>query len=362
MDAAINLIVPQIDRIGIDETITEGNDDGYIYKGVIFEDLENARISAKAFEALVYNTDETAHDLYETTLKIINTADLKPLGGAYDLDLNLKMIPDFTRKLTGLPYMNGNDHFVSPDKFETSCPHKNPLHHRSVEDGLISCDAHRLNVYVKIMKWYSEYKPKITKVWDEEINEALPEVRGDMANRWFYKLISRVLNYLPLSPYTIMEKYRFGVERDYDKDRLTRNAYYFDYRSGMWQNERPQYTSYKTGIAKIDALHRMRDQIETQQPVLVEYLQPFITLMKDIQDGSTIDISDIIKAYYSGLSNYSHQFFNLFSGKWEHRTNNEIFAAPTVRNTFKGPHEHFDIDYFLSIIVEINIMNEADGE
>ena len=272
-------------------------------------------------------------------------------GDVFDLDVN--HIDTYDKDMNIIP----KKFYIPKDRYYTSCPHHNVDHIRRVENGLISCDIHRLVMYSKIIDWYEDYKHKLTSRPTFFINK---EFEG---NTPYKNLITKVLGEVDQNPLIIFENYKTGIINNSAINTLTINGLLFDYKSGLWYtiDQKTDYT-----FEEHLMMFKLRILLEfpyialdtTHPNFLLKIIELAATNLKDLKIITSKVFVDVVRKYFEGLHQYQTQIFNLGIEDWMVLEDNIVYAIPQIYKFIIRPNEHgIGSGIFINTIISINRLN-----
>ena len=353
MEVLINLIEPQ-DHFptnyarGITEHINNHGKKFYEFQDRDYETLQDAEVTTVACIPFGMAADYP-EGVRKQFIHILNPPYdyIRQEGDVFDIDVD--GFTNIDKRIKGF--------YVRKDQYYTSCPHQDPTHIRRVENGLISCNIHRLSLYSQIMDYYAANRHKLPSksllVTDKEFNP----------NPSTINILTKILKNTIRTPLAIFQGYKMGVEKDVQINTLTKNGMLFDCRYGFWHSieEKEGYTDDERLILfKLDILLSYRNTVlDTKHlnffPVINQLAAPNLESLQFIMSGA---FNYTITVYFEGLHQYQTYIFDLTFEAWVKYVNNALYPSPQIKGSIPEiKDDKLGYQIFVDVVTNINTFN-----
>jgi hypothetical protein len=357
MEALVNLLVPVDERLPHVTTtdIVRNNllDKGtllteYTYGTATYTSLSEAVAANTAFKVNTYGLDPTKVTpkiVAEKMELILNPPTDYEDGDLFDVDV---VNPEDMKH-----HWSHYGYYVHKDMYLKSCPHNDPTHHRTQENGLVSCDPNQLRAYSQLVSWHNDNKARLPyrNVDKHDVPVTLYD-HDDQA--WISEIINEAIEfYHNIQPFAVFTEYKHGVDLHYNINSLTRNRLWYDYRNGQWEPavniDNMGLIKYKetalNSVLNLSKAHIAKVPLPMTDIVKVSYENRLISFSQ-----SDLDIK--LRQYFDGLGMYRTHTFNIDIG-WV--PSNTVHTVPQVTI---DDNKHTDkIDEFCKVVDYINHLN-----
>jgi hypothetical protein len=293
--------------------------------------------------------DEVDAELY----KLINTDITQWKARKYVYNLDIVSYQEIEEKEYYVPLLD----------FETSCPHEVKHEHRYTDGTYVSCYASKLDFYTRFLKWRREY---ISKTQVEE-----PPLGSDdkKMNQTAIEIITAAFTGNNFQqPIHLFKTYQKGIQMELNKNTLTRDRFYYDFRNNIWTTK--QKLLHNNDAFSIDmnpyfdVFYKIIGQIifrvRRKFPISMKFFAQLSTISlfgKNNIETPNIDsdtLTLLLNNYYKSIHKSSSYIFNLTILDWEPSTSNES-DIPRIT----GEYLNLSAPTFIEMISRINTINRV---